>query len=390
MSTFGTLFRVTTYGESHCASVGAIIDGCPPGLPLDAKDVQIQLSRRRPGQSNLTTPRDEKDLVQLQSGIEHGITLGTPIGLLVKNEDQRPRDYSETDLYPRPSHADWTYLEKYGVKASSGGGRSSARETVGRVAAGAIAEKYLKLAYGVEIVAFVSSVGKIRLPSTVSPPSQVPSEDDDTVEDALSPEFVNLLKTITREEVDKQPTRCPHAETAERMTKRIIRAKDAQDSIGGTVTCVIRNVPLGLGEPVFDKLEAKLAHAMLSIPATKAFEIGSGFRGTEVPGSKHNDAFVRKDDGSVGTKTNWSGGIQGGISNGEDIYFRIGFKSPATISQAQETAQYDGTAVPIVEAMASIVIMDHVLMQHARKASSALLPAITTLPPTMVKPAAVN
>ncbi|KAH8101523.1 chorismate synthase [Cristinia sonorae] len=407
MSTFGTLFRVTTYGESHCASVGAIIDGCPPGLPLEPQDVQTQLSRRRPGQSNLTTPRDEKDLVQLQSGIEHGITLGTPIGLLVRNEDQRPRDYSETDLYPRPSHADWTYLEKYGVKASSGGGRSSARETIGRVAAGAIAEKYLKLAYGIEIVAFVSSVGKIRLPSSISPPSQVPSDDDDTVEDVLSPEFVTLLKTITREEVDKYITRCPHAETSERMTKRILRAKESQDSIGGTVTCVIRNVPSGLGEPVFDKLEAKLAHAMLSIPATKAFEVGSGFRGTEVPGSRHNDAFLRREDGSMGTKTNWSGGIQGGITNGEDIYFRIGFKSPATISQAQDTAQYDGTpgtlaargrhdpcvvprAVPIVEAMASLVIMDHVLMQHARKASAALLPPITTLPPTMVMPPSGN
>ncbi|KAK7688089.1 hypothetical protein QCA50_008459 [Cerrena zonata] len=403
MSTFGTLFRVTTYGESHCASVGAIIDGCPPGLPLEPQDVQTQLSRRRPGQSNLTTPRDEKDLVHLQSGIEHGITLGTPIGLLVKNEDQRPRDYTETDLYPRPSHADWTYLEKYGVKASSGGGRSSARETIGRVAAGAIAEKYLKLAYGIEIVAFVSSVGKVRLPSIVSPPSQVAEEDDDVVEDALSEEFVNLLKTITREEVDKFPTRCPHAETSEKMTKRIIKAKESQDSIGGTVTCVIRNVPSGLGEPVFDKLEAKLAHAMLSIPATKAFEIGSGFRGTEIPGSKHNDAFITREDGKMGTKTNWSGGVQGGISNGEDVYFRIGFKSPATISQAQQTAQYDGTpgtlaargrhdpcvvprAVPIVEAMASLVIMDHVLIQHARNGAAGLLPPITTLPPTMVKP----
>lgn len=404
MSTFGNIFRVTTYGESHCASVGAIIDGCPPGLPLDAKDVQAQLSRRRPGQSNLTTPRDEKDLVQLQSGIEHGITLGTPIGLLVQNLDQRPHDYSETDLYPRPSHADWTYLEKYGVKASSGGGRSSARETIGRVAAGAIAERYLKLAYGIEIVAFVSSVGKVHLPSAVASPSQVPSDDDEHVEDALSPEFLELLRTVTREQVDAQPTRCPHAETAERMTQRIIRAKDALDSIGGTVTCVIRCVPPGLGEPVFDKFEATLAHAMLSIPATKAFEIGSGFRGTEVPGSKHNDTFVTRADGSLGTRTNWSGGIQGGISNGEDVYFRVGFKSPATISQAQETAQYDGTpgtlaargrhdpcvvprAVPIVEAMAAITIMDQLLLQNARKTAASLLPAITTLPPTMVKPA---
>ncbi|KAH9486720.1 Chorismate synthase [Psilocybe cubensis] len=376
MSTFGKLFRVTTYGESHCASVGAIIDGCPP--------------------------RDEKDLVQLQSGLEMGVTLGTPIGLLVKNEDQRPHDYSETDLYPRPSHADWTYLEKYGIKASSGGGRSSARETIGRVAAGAIAEKYLKLAYGIEIVAFVSSVGKVHLPSTISSAS-TSSEEDDTAQDALSKDFVNLLSTITREEVDKYLTRCPHPETSEKMTQRIIRAKNAHDSIGGTVTCVIRNVPSGLGEPVFDKFEASLAQAMLSIPATKAFEVGSGFKGTEVPGSQHNDPFVKDEAGRLRTTTNWSGGIQGGITNGEHIYFRIGFKSPATISQPQETAQYDGTpgslatrgrhdpcvvprAVPIVEAMAALVVMDQLLIQNARKTAASLLPPITTLPPTMIIP----
>jgi chorismate synthase len=309
-------------------------------------------------------------------------------------------------LYPRPSHADYTYLEKYGVKASSGGGRSSARETIGRVAAGAIAEKYLKQAYGIEIVAFVSSVGKIHLPASVAPPSLGPHDDDDSnddIHDALSPEFQQLLKTITREEVDKHLTRCPHPETAEKMTQRIIRAKDSFDSIGGTVTCVIRNVPSGLGEPVFDKFEATLGHAMLSIPATKAFEIGSGFRGTEVPGSKHNDPFVVKENGKLGTSTNWSGGVQGGITNGEDIYFRIGFKSPATISQPQHTAQYDGTpgslaargrhdpcvvprAVPIVEAMAAIVVMDQLLIQNSRKTASSLLPPITTLPPTMVLP----
>ncbi|KAF9471305.1 chorismate synthase [Pholiota conissans] len=406
MSTYGTLFRVTTYGESHCASVGAIIDGCPPGLELSVQDIQTQLSRRRPGQSNLTTPRDEKDLVHLQSGLEMGVTLGTPIALLVKNEDQRPHDYTETDFYPRPSHADYTYLEKYGIKASSGGGRSSARETIGRVAAGAIAEKYLKIAYGIEIVAFVSSVGKVHLPSTLAPPTltrQNTDEDDDKAEDALSKDFIHLLSTVTREEVDKLPTRCPHPETSERMIQRIIRAKDAQDSIGGTVTCVIRNVPSGLGEPVFDKFEASLAHAMLSIPATKAFEIGSGFRGTEVPGSQHNDHFAGDASGRLRTVTNWSGGIQGGITNGENIYFRIGFKSPATISQPQETAQYDGTpgslaargrhdpcvvprAVPIVEAMAAIVVMDQLLMQNARKTAASLLPPITTLPPTMIVP----
>ncbi|KXN89815.1 Chorismate synthase [Leucoagaricus sp. SymC.cos] len=400
MSTYGSLFRVTTYGESHCASVGAIIDGCPSGLELSEQDIQVQLSRRRPGQSNLTTPRNEKDLVHIQSGIERGVTLGTPIGLLVKNEDQRPHDYSETDLYPRPSHADYTYLLKYGIKASSGGGRSSARETIGRVAAGAIAEKYLKQVFGIEIVAFVSSVGKIHIPFTTASSND---QDSDDISDAVSPEFLKLISTITREEVDKHPTRCPHPETAERMTQRIIRAKDAQDSIGGTVTCVIRNVPAGLGEPVFDKFEAKLGHAMLSIPATKAFEIGSGFKGTEVPGSKHNDPFVGREGGKLGTKTNWSGGVQGGITNSEDIFFRIAFKSPATISQAQQTAQYDGTegilaargrhdpcvvprAVPIVESMAAIVVMDQLLIQNARKTASSLLPPVTTLPLTMVLP----
>ncbi|KAG9310300.1 chorismate synthase [Chiua virens] len=391
MSTFGSLFRVTTYGESHCASVGAIIDGCPPpqGLELTAADIQVQLSRRRPGQSNLTTPANEKDLVHVQSGVEHGFTLGTPIGLLVKNEDQRPKDYSETDLYPRPSHADYTYLEKYGIKASSGGGRSSARETIGRVAAGAIAEKYLKQVYGIEIVAFVSSVGKIYLPSNVAPPSVTPDgvDDIDDIEEPLSPEFRQLLATITRDEVDKHLTRCPHPETAERMTKRIIRAKEAQDSIGGTVTCIIRNVPSGLGEPVFDKFEAKLAHAMLSIPATKAFEVGSGLKGTEVPGSKHNDTFLLK-NGKLGTSTNWSGGIQGGITNGEDIYFRQVYDgTPGTLAaRGRHDPCVVPRAVPIVEAMAAIVVMDQLLVQNARKTAAGLLPPVTTLPPTMVLP----
>ncbi|KAG8936913.1 hypothetical protein FRC03_008597 [Tulasnella sp. 419] len=407
MSTYGTLYRVSTWGESHCLSVGCIVDGVPPGLELTAADIQTQLSRRRPGQSDLTTPRNEKDLVHIQSGTEHGVTLGTPIALLVKNEDQRPHDYSETDLYPRPSHADYTYLEKYGVKASSGGGRSSARETIGRVAAGAIAEKYLKIVHGIEIVAFVSSVGKIHIPTqnTTSASTTIPGtpEDDDASEDALSPEFIKLLDTISREEVDKDILRCPHPDTRDRMKARILRAKEAQDSIGGTVTCVIRNVPAGLGEPVFDKFQAKLAHAMLSIPATKGFEIGSGFKGTEVPGSRHNDAFVQKEGGGLKTTTNWSGGVQGGITNGEHIYFRLGFKSPATISQPQATAQYDGTpgslaargrhdpcvvprAVPIVEAMAAITVMDLLLVQNSRKASSTVLPPIGTLPPTMVMP----
>ncbi|WOO78915.1 Chorismate synthase [Vanrija pseudolonga] len=394
MSTFGKLYRVTTYGESHCKSVGAIIDGVPPGLKLTEEDIQVQLSRRRPGQSDITTPRSEFDTVHLQSGTEHGVTLGTPIGLLVQNKDQRPHDYTETDLYPRPSHADYTYLAKYGIKASSGGGRSSARETIGRVAAGAIAEKFLKEAYGVEIVAFVGSVGKVALPF---------EHEEDQV---LGKEYMNLVKTVTREQVDAEITRCPHKATSVKMEETIRAAKAANDSLGGTITCVIRNAPLGLGEPCFDKLEAVLAHAMLSIPSTKGFEIGSGFRGTTFPGSQHNDPFVadaEKGENRLRTTTNWSGGIQGGISNGEDIYFRIGFKPPATISQEQETAQYDGTAgtlatrgrhdpcvlpraIPIVETMAAIAIMDQVLQQNARSSTAALLAPVTHLPPTMVFP----
>lgn len=393
MSSFGTNYRVHTYGESHCKSVGAIIDGVPPGLKLTNEDIQVQLSRRRPGQSDITTPRSEFDTVQIQSGTEHGVTLGTPIGLLVHNKDQRPHDYTETDLYPRPSHADYTYLAKYGVKASSGGGRASARETIGRVAAGAIAEKYLKEALGVDIVAYVSSVGNVSLPF---------AQNEDEV---IGKEYLELLSTVTREQVDKEITRCPHKETSEKMEAKIREAKGRNDSLGGTITCVIRNAPLGLGEPCFDKLEAVLAHAMLSIPSTKGFEIGSGFRGAQYPGSVHNDPFEAHPEGGnrLRTTTNWSGGIQGGISNGEDIYFRVAFKPPATISQEQNTAQYDGTtgtlatrgrhdpcvlprAIPIVETMAAIVIMDMVLQQNARKAASSLLPPVDSLPPTMVFP----
>ncbi|PWY76414.1 chorismate synthase activity [Aspergillus sclerotioniger CBS 115572] len=403
MSTWGDYFRVTTYGESHCRSVGCIVDGCPPGMELTEDDIQPQMTRRRPGQSALTTPRNEKDRVEIQSGTEFGVTLGTPIGMMVRNEDQRPKDYggSTMDLYPRPSHADLTYLEKYGVKASSGGGRSSARETIGRVAAGAIAEKYLRLSHGVEIVAFVSSVGNEHLfPPTPEHPTA-----------STNPEYLNLLKTITRTTVDEfAPSRCPNAEAAARMTKVIEQFRDNHDSIGGTVTCVIRNVPVGLGEPCFDKLEAKLAHAMLSIPATKGFEIGSGFGGCEVPGSIHNDPFVVTDvETQLGpntttkqrltTKTNNSGGIQGGISNGADIYFRIAFKPPATIGQAQTTATYDfgegileakgrhdpcvtPRAVPIVEAMSALVVMDALMAQYARESAKTLLPPLPNTVPT--------
>ncbi|KAJ2448967.1 bifunctional chorismate synthase/riboflavin reductase [NAD(P)H] aro2, partial [Coemansia sp. RSA 2336] len=380
MSTFGKEYRVTTYGESHCKSVGCIVDGVPPGLALTEEDIQVQLTRRRPGQSNLTTPRNEKDRVAIQSGCEFGYTLGTPICLTVQNQDQRPRDYTETDLYPRPSHADWTYLQKYGVKASSGGGRSSARETIGRVAAGAIAEKYLREVYGVEIVAFVSSVGTIDMPHSAT-------------HEAGNSEFQQLLSTITREQVDQNAVRCPDEPTAQRMQEEILSCSQEKNSTGGVVTCVIRNAPAGLGEPCFDKLEALLAHAMLSIPATKGFEIGSGFSGTRLMGNEHNDAFVADSNGRLRTKTNHSGGIQGGISNGENIYFRVAFKPPATISQDQHTVTYDGKegvlaargrhdpcvvprAVPIVETMAAITIMDAVLQQNGRTATRSLLKPI--------------
>ncbi|KAI9502335.1 bifunctional chorismate synthase/riboflavin reductase [NAD(P)H] aro2 [Coemansia spiralis] len=368
MSTFGREYRVTTYGESHCKSVGCIVDGVPPGLALTAEDIQVQLTRRRPGQSNLTTPRDEKDRVEIQSGTEFGYTLGTPICLTVQNQDQRPHDYSETDHYPRPSHADWTYLQKYGVKASSGGGRSSARETIGRVAAGAIAEKFLREAYGIEIVAFVSSVGGVAMPRDRE---------------------LETVHRVTRGEVDQTLVRCPDSATAAQMQDVILECSRDQNSTGGVVTCVVRRAPVGLGEPCFDKLEAVLAHAMLSIPATKGFEIGSGFLGTQMRGSEHNDMFEAAGTG-LRTRTNHSGGIQGGISNGEDIYFRVAFKPPATISQDQTTASYAGgegvlaargrhdpcvvpRAVPIVEAMAALALMDMVLVQNGRTASRALL-----------------
>ncbi len=360
-STLGTLYRVTTFGESHCKGVGAIVDGCPPGLTLTEADIQPQLSRRRPGQSDLTTPRQEADQVTIYSGTEFGRTLGTPIMLLINNKDQRPQDYGEMSRIPRPSHADFTYQVKYGIRASSGGGRSSARETIGRVAAGAIAEKWLRQTYGTEIVAWVSAVGDIEAPP-------------------IDYECINRTK------VDANLIRCPDAASAERMEARVKEILEAKDSIGGVLTCVCRNVPIGLGEPIFDKLEAKLAQAMLSLPATKGFDIGSGFAGTRLRGSEHNDPFVLK-GGQLGTRTNHSGGIQGGISNGEPIIFRVAFKPVATIGMAQETVDFDGRAVtleakgrhdpcvvpravPIVESMAALVLMDMALQQRARQGYS--------------------
>lgn len=356
-SNLGTLFRISTFGESHCKAVGVVIDGCPPGLHLKEQDIQKQLDRRRPGQSKLTTDRKEKDQVSILSGTENGVTLGSPIALKVNNQDQRPLDYGDMNSIPRPSHADYTYMAKYGIKASSGGGRSSARETIGTVASGAIAEKILTEKYGIEIVAWVSSVG----PYHAAPVNQ---------------------EGITREVVDQTDLRCPDADASKQMRELILALKDAGDSTGGTVSCIIRNVPAGLGEPVYEKLEAKLAQAMLAIPATKAFELGSGFKGTTLKGSEHNDPFTMKDE-KMGTLSNNSGGIQGGISNGEFIFFRVGFKPPATISLPQQTVDYQGNpvtlaakgrhdpcvvprAVPIVESMAALVIIDMAMRQEAR------------------------
>lgn len=356
-STFGTIFRVTTFGESHCKGVGAVVDGCPPKIELGEEDIQSQLDRRRPGQSQLTTDRQEADQVTILSGVENGKTLGTPIGLLVPNKDQRPGDYKEMSRIPRPSHADFTYQVKYGIRASSGGGRSSARETIGRVAAGTIAEKILRQAYGIEIVSWVSAVADVEM-----------AEID--------------MATVTRDQVDQNPVRCPDSTAAQRMIDAIKAAKSAKDSLGGILTCVCRNVPAGIGEPVFDKLEAQLAHAMLSIPATKGFEIGSGFAGTRMRGSEHNDPFIQKGD-RLGTVTNRSGGIQGGISNGEYIYFRVAFKPVSTIGRDQATVDFEGRdvvlaakgrhdpcvvprAVPIVESMAALVLADNILQQASR------------------------
>ncbi len=360
-SSFGTLFRISTFGESHCKGVGVVIDGCPPNLQLTEADIQPQLDRRRPGQSKLTTDRAEKDQVVIISGTELGKTLGTPIALQVANRDQRPADYGDMETIPRPSHADYTYTQKYGIKASSGGGRSSARETIGTVAAGAVAMKVLREKYGVDVVSWVTSVGDIE-----AQPVDVQS--------------------ITRDQIDGNLARCPDTLAADKMIERVMALKEAGDSIGGTVSCVIRNVPAGVGEPVYEKLEAKLAQGMLAIPATKGFEIGSGFAGTRMKGSEHNDPFVAR-NGRLGTVTNNSGGIQGGISNGEPIVFKVAFKPPATISLPQQTVDYQGhdvilaakgrhdpcvvpRAVPIVESMAAIILLDMILRQEARKAVS--------------------
>ncbi len=355
-SVFGNLFRISTWGESHGGGVGVVIDGCPAMLPLTEADVQPALDRRRPGQSDIVTPRKETDTCKILSGTFEGKTLGTPISIMVPNTDARPEAYSEMETMYRPSHADYTYDAKYGIRNWQGGGRSSARETIGRVAAGAVAEKWLLSVWGgLEIVAWVSGIHDLA------------SE-------------VNAA-TVTRADVEENAVRCPDGAAAERMIERIKAVRSEGDSIGGVIECVLRGVPAGLGEPVFDKLEADLAKAMMSLPATKGFEIGSGFAGTRLRGSEHNDAFEMR-EGVVRTTTNLSGGVQGGISNGETIAFRIAFKPTATISRAQQTVTADGKAaelkargrhdacvlpraVPMVEAMAALVLADHALRQRA-------------------------
>ena len=353
-NTLGTLFRVTNWGESHGKAIGVVIDGCPPLLELSESDIQQELDRRAPGQSEVTTQRKEKDKVQILSGVVDGKTTGAPISLLIPNQDQKKSDYTEIAKSFRPSHADFTYQMKFGIRDASGGGRSSARLTAGNVAAGAIARKLLKERFGLEIVAYTLSVKDIE--------ANVDSS------------------KVTREAVESNSVRCPDNAAAKKMLALIESAKAQGDSVGGVIECVARNVPVGLGEPLFDKLEADLAKAMLAINATKGFEMGSGFAGTRMFGSEHNDAFF-SENGKVQTKTNFSGGIQGGISNGMPIVFRVAFKPTSTIAKPQKTITTSGKeivleasgrhdpcvlprAVPIVEAMAALVLCDHA-MRHA-------------------------
>jgi chorismate synthase len=354
-NTFGTIFRLTTFGESHGGALGAVVDGCPPLLQLDESDIQPDLDRRAPGQSRLVTQRKETDTVRILSGVFEGKTLGTPIGLLIPNEDARSDDYSEVATKFRPSHADYTYQAKYGIRDWRGGGRTSARETAARVAAGAVARKLLAVRWNVEIVAFVSKVA--RLESTAD------------------------LERVTRTDVDRTPIRCPDPGAAEAMIAAVDAARKDGNSLGGVVTCVVRGCPLGWGEPVFDRLEADLGRGMLSLPASKGFEIGSGFAGTDLTGLEHNDTFYMEGD-RVRTRTNRSGGVQGGITNGETVYFRVAFKPTATVMREQPTVSAAGEdttitgrgrhdpcvlprAVPMVEAMAALVLADHALRHLA-------------------------
>jgi len=356
-SQFGHLFRISTWGESHGGGVGVVVDGCPPLLSLSEEDIQVDLDRRRPGQSEIVTPRAEEDRCRILSGVFEGKTIGTPIAVSVLNKDARPEAYREMEHAFRPSHADFTTQAKYGIRNWQGGGRSSARETIGRVAAAAIGKKVLaSLCPGLEVVAYVKSIQHLR--ASVDP------------------------ATVRFADVESNIVRCPDAPMAEQMIAHIKAVRSEGDSVGGIIECVVRGTPPGLGEPVFDKLEAELAKAMMSLPATKGFEIGSGFEGTNMRGSQHNDPFFME-DGKVRTSSNRSGGIQGGISNGEHIFFRVAFKPTATIFQSQSTVSPLGEevelkargrhdacvlprAVPMVEAMTVLVLTDHVLRQRAQ------------------------
>jgi len=355
-STFGELFRIATWGESHGPGIGVVVDGCPPRVPIAAAEIQVELDRRRPGQSRITSHRDETDQVEILSGVEDGLTQGTPIAMLVRNADHRSGDYAEMREKYRPSHADYTYNAKYGTRSVAGGGRASARETIGRVAAGAIAKKVLAAAAGVEIIAYVKRVA--HLEANVDP------------------------ATVTTAAVEGTIVRCPDPQQADAMIALIDEARKAGDSVGGVIEAVARQVPPGLGEPVFDRLEADLAKAMLSLPACKGFESGSGFAGTFLRGSQHNDAFYMEGD-RVRTRTNRSGGIQGGISNGEDIVIRAAFKPTATVLLSQDTVNIHGQAttlaargrhdpcvlpraVPMVEAMMALVLVYHLLRQRGQ------------------------
>ncbi len=355
MNSYGTLFRISTFGESHGPAIGVIIDGCPAGLEIDESFIQSELDRRKPGQSKITTQRKEDDTFKILSGVFEGKSTGTPIAMVIENQDQRSKDYSHIQNTFRPSHADYTYESKYGVRDYRGGGRSSARETAARVAAGAIAKLFLKKV-GVDVNAYVSQVGELK-----------------------APPYTQLDFSKTEDNI----VRCPDASTAEKMIALIDQVRLERDTIGGVVSCVIKNTPVGLGEPVFDKLHAELGKAMLSINAVKGFEYGSGFDGVTLRGSQHNDEFYN-DGTRIRTKTNYSGGVQGGISNGEDIYFNVAFKPVATIMQDQPSVDKEGNeaivsgkgrhdpcvvprAVPIVEAMAALVIVDFYLRNKSVK-----------------------
>lgn len=356
-NTFGHLFRITTFGESHGGGVGVIIDGCPPQLEISPEEIQFELDRRRPGQSKITTPRKEADTCEILSGVFEGKTLGTPIAILVRNKDTRSQDYDEMAQKYRPSHADATYDAKYGLRNWQGGGRSSARETIGRVAAGAIAKKILHQVANVEVIAYVKRIKDLQ--------------------------GVIDTNTVTLADVESNIVRCPDREIANTMISLIEQTGRDGNSIGGVVECVVRNVPKGLGEPVFDKLEADLAKAVMSLPASKGFEIGSGFDGTLLTGFEHNDEFYIDENGEIRTVTNRSGGIQGGISNGENIIIRVAFKPTATIRKEQKTVTKEGEetvlagkgrhdpcvlprAVPMVDAMVSLVLCDHLLRHYGQ------------------------